>query len=229
MWIGHFVLLFFHFYDRSIEGGPPASCYVVGWLWLLAAVFVSAARNLHLSAFEAGGTLSEWPISCHQSENTRSKYTCKKNAIRNFRRIVGNVDIYSRGFLMSEMLVSDQRSRSRCTLSDAKHNNNNTSIKKSWSINSTRNANIDGNIFLIGHRRASYFRGFLMSGMLMSDQHWRSCCTLSRGNHNNSNASNKKARSNNSKRNVNNIHLVTKCQGVPGTTKRLPRNDESLG
>ena len=32
---------------------------VVRWWWLPAAVFVSAARTLHLGAFEAGGTLSE--------------------------------------------------------------------------------------------------------------------------------------------------------------------------
>ena len=34
-----------------------------------------------------------------------------------------------------------------------------------------------------------YFRGFLLSGMLMSDQRWRSCYTLSDGNHNNNNIS----------------------------------------
>ena len=37
--------------------------YVAGWWWLPAAAFVSAARTLHLGAFDAGGTLSEWPPS----------------------------------------------------------------------------------------------------------------------------------------------------------------------
>ena len=53
-----------------------------------------------------------------------------------------------------------------------------------------------------------------MSGMLMSDERWRSCCTLSDGKHNNNKTSKRKARSKTSTRNAN-IHLVTKCQGCP--------------
>ena len=37
--------------------------YVVGSWRLLAAIFVSAASTPHLGAFEAGGTLSEYPPS----------------------------------------------------------------------------------------------------------------------------------------------------------------------
>ena len=37
-----------------------SASYVVGWWWLLAAVFVSDAMALYLGAFEAGGTLSEY-------------------------------------------------------------------------------------------------------------------------------------------------------------------------
>ena len=73
-----------------------------------------------------------------------------------------------------------------------------------------------------------YFRGFLLSGMLMSDQRGRPCCALSDGKHNNNNTSNRKLRSKNSTRNAN-IHLVTKCQGVTGTMKQLPIDGESLG
>ena len=36
-----------------------SASYVVGCWWLLAAVFISSARTLHLCAFEAGGTLSD--------------------------------------------------------------------------------------------------------------------------------------------------------------------------
>ena len=61
------------------------------------------------------------------------------------------------GFLKSWMLMSDQRWRSCCTLSDGKHNNNDTSNKKPRSKNLTRNATIDANILLIGHRYASLF------------------------------------------------------------------------
>ena len=73
-----------------------------------------------------------------------------------------------------------------------------------------------------------YFRGFLMWGTLMSDQHGRSRCTLSDGMHNNNKTGNKKASSKNSTRNAT-IHLVTKCQSLPGTTKRLPVDGENLG
>ena len=41
-----------------------------------------------------------------------------------------NTDIYCRGFLLSGKLMSDQRYRSCCTLSDGKHDNNNTSNTK---------------------------------------------------------------------------------------------------
>ena len=44
--------------------------------------------------------------------------------------------------------------------------------------------------------------GFIMPGMLMSDQRWRSCCTLADGKHNN-NTSNKKTGLKNSSRNAN--------------------------
>ena len=58
MWIGHFVILFFRLYDRSIESGPLCTLRS-RLLWPLAAAFVSAASTVHLVAFEAGGTLSE--------------------------------------------------------------------------------------------------------------------------------------------------------------------------
>ena len=67
-----------------------------------------------------------------------------------------------------------------------------------------------------------------MWGTLMSDQHGRSRCTLSDGMHNNNKTGNKKASSKNSTRNAP-IHLVTKCQSLPGTTKRLPVDGENLG
>ena len=138
-------------------------------------------------------------------------------------------------------------------------NNTSINKKKARSKNSTRSDNINANILIIGNRYASLFHCrkyidvlpwfsyvgnayewclwvVLMSDayewclwvMLMSDQRWRSSCTWSDGKHNNNNTSNKKTRSKNSTGNAN-IHLVTKCQGVPGTTKRLPMDGEHLG
>ena len=65
-----------------------------------------------------------------------------------------------------------------------------------------------------------YFRGFLTSGMLMSNQHWRSCSSLSDGKHNHNKTSNKKARPKNSTRNANGY--------TPGhETSGCPRYDEA--
>ena len=57
MWISHFVLICFDFYDTSKVDHSASN--VVGWWWLLATVLVSAARTLHLGASETRGTLSE--------------------------------------------------------------------------------------------------------------------------------------------------------------------------
>ena len=54
-----------------------SASYVVGWWWLLAAFLVSAARTLHLDAFEAGGA----PFQNHRRQkeipvrNIRAKRT----------------------------------------------------------------------------------------------------------------------------------------------------------
>ena len=87
MWIGHFVLLFFLCMIEESKVERSAS-YLVGCWWLLVAIFVSAGSIAHLSAFEAGGTLSELPPS---TRKTRSKYACKNNAIQNLRWISNRI------------------------------------------------------------------------------------------------------------------------------------------
>ena len=62
--------------------------------------------------------------------------------------------IHFRRCLTSGMIMSDQRWRSCCTLSDGKHNNNNTSNIKARSKKSTQSVNIKANILIIGHRHA---------------------------------------------------------------------------
>ena len=62
-----------------------------------------------------------------------------------------------------------------------------------------------------------YFRGFLTSGMLVSDQRWRSCWTLSDGKYNNNNTSNTKREG-----------LNTKCEYTRGhDMPGRPRYDEA--
>ena len=139
--IDHFVLLFFRLYYTCIEVGHSASD-VVGWWWLLAAVFISVAGTLHLGAFEARGTLLEHSPSIRTYS---VEVYVRKNAIRNLRRIVGK---YRMVFLCRECLQAMNIVNVMLYMSDGKHNNNNTSNKKALSKNSTRNAIINANIWI---------------------------------------------------------------------------------
>ena len=56
------ILLFYPCIIQASKVKHPASD-VVGCWWLLATALVSAASTPHLGAFEAGGTLSEYPPS----------------------------------------------------------------------------------------------------------------------------------------------------------------------
>ena len=75
--------------------------------------------------------------------------------------------------------------------------------------------------FIVEKYRYIGFCDFRMSGVLTSDQRWRSCCILSDGkyNNNNNNTSNKKARSKNQPN--------TMCDYTPGhEMSGRPRYDE---
>ena len=61
----------------KVEHSSLQVMYVVGCWWLLAAVFVWAARTPHLGVFEAGGTFQN---TRRQYENSRSNYTCKNDS-----------------------------------------------------------------------------------------------------------------------------------------------------
>ena len=139
--IDHFVLLFFRLYYTCIEVGHSASD-VVGWWWLLAAVFISVAGTLHLGAFEARGTLLEHSPSIRTYS---VEVYVRISAIRNLRRIVGK---YRMVFLCRECLQAMNIVNVMLYMSDGKHNNNNTSNKKALSKNSTRNAIINANIWI---------------------------------------------------------------------------------
>ena len=63
---------------------------------------------------------------------------------------------------------------------------------------------------------------FVMLGMLMSNQRWKSCCASSDGKLNNNNTNNKEARSKHSTRNTN-THLVAKNAVLPITARAHAR------